>query len=150
LAEAPRRATSATASTGNKTQTIAELLNKKTTLTFPRDTLEKSLENLFRDVGINYEILGTDLQLEGITKNQSFGLDEQDKPAGEILRKIMILANPDGKLVYVVKPKQPGGPEMLFITTRSAAAKRKDTLPPELAAAPTKSPPGKAPPKKKP
>jgi serine/threonine protein kinase len=150
LAEAPRPATSAAASTGNKTQAIAELLQKKTTLTFPRDTLEKSLENLFRDVGINYEILGTDLQLEGITKNQSFGLDEQDKPAGEILRKIMILANPDGKLVYVVKPKQPGGPEMLFITTRSAAAKRKDTLPPELAAAPTKSPPGKAPPKKKP
>ena len=150
LAEAPRPSNSATASSGNKTQTIAELLQKKTTLTFPRDTLEKSLENLFRDVGINYEILGTDLQLEGITKNQSFGLDEQDKPAGEILRKIMILANPDGKLVYVVKPKQPGGPEMLFITTRSAAAKRKDTLPPELAAAPTKSPPGKAPPKKKP
>jgi hypothetical protein len=150
LAETPRAAAPAASAAGNKTQTIAELLQKKTTLTFPRDTLEKSLENLFRDVGINYEILGNDLQLEGITKNQSFGLDEQDKPASEILRKIMIQANPDGKLVYVIKPKQPGGPEMLFITTRSSAAKRGDKLPPELQAVPLKTPPGKAPPKKKP
>jgi hypothetical protein len=150
LAETPRAASPAAPVAGNKTQTIAELLQKKTTLTFPRDTLEKSLENLFRDVGINYEILGNDLQLEGITKNQSFGLDEQDKPAGEILRKIMIQANPDGKLVYVIKSKQAGGPEMLFITTRSAAAKRGDKLPPELQAVPLKTPPGKAPPKKKP
>ncbi len=150
LAEAPRAASAATPVTGNKSQTIAELLQKKTTLTFPRDTLEKSLENLFRDVGISYEIIGTDLQLEGITKNQSFGMDEQDKPAGEILRKILIQANPDGKLVYVVKPKQPGGPEMLFITTRSAATKRGDKLPPELQAVPLKPATGKAPPKKKP
>ena len=76
---------------------------------------------LFEDLGIKYEILGTDMQLEGITKNQSFGLDEHDKPAEEILQKIMHLANPDGKLVYVIKPKAPGGPEMLFITTRAAA-----------------------------
>ena len=128
---------------GEKKLTIAELLQKKTTLTFPRDTLEKSLQMLLDDVGIKYEILGGDLQLEGITKNQSFGLDEKDKTAGEILRKIMALANPDGKLIYVIKPKQPGGPEMLFVTTRASATKRGDKIPPELAApAP--------PPKKKP
>ena len=63
---------------------------------------------LFEDIGIKYEILGSDMQLEGITKNQSFGLDEHDKPAEEILQKIMRLANPDGKLVYVIKPKAPG------------------------------------------
>src|SRR3981081_2673729 len=95
------------------------------------------------DVGIKYEILGGDLQLEGITKNQSFGVDEKDKAAGEILRKIMTLANPDGKLVYVIKSAQPGGPQTLFITTRTAASKRGDKLPPELQLA------GKAPPKKK-
>jgi hypothetical protein len=125
-------------------QSIAELLKKKTTLTFPRDTLVKSLQMLLDDVGVKYEILGGDLQLEGITKNQSFGLDEKDKPAGEILRKIMLLANPDGKLVYVIKPKQPGGPETLFITTRASAAKRGDKLPPELQSA-TKPPPKKKP-----
>ena len=124
-----------------KNLSVAELLKKKTTLTFPRDTLEKSLQMLFDDIGVKYEILGGDLQLEGITKNQSFGLDEKNKTAGEILRKIMHLANPDGKLIYIIKPKQPGGPEMLFITTRASAAKRGDKLPPELAAS--------TPPKKK-
>ena len=99
---------------------------------------------LMDDVGIKYEIRGGDLQLEGITKNQSFGLDEKDKTAGEILRKIMTLANPDGKLVYVIKSAQPGGPETLYITTRASAAKRGDKLPPELATT------GKPPPKKKP
>ena len=85
------------------TQTVAQRLKKKTTLTFPRDTLERALQLLFDDLGVKYQILGGDMQLEGITKNQSFGLDERDKPADEILRKIMLLANPDGKLVYVVK-----------------------------------------------
>jgi serine/threonine-protein kinase len=126
-----------------KPQTVAELLKKKTTLTFPRDTLEKALQMLFDDIGVKHQILGSDLQLEGITKNQSFGLDEHDKPAEEILRKIMRLANPDGKLVYVIKPQAPGGPEMLFITTRAAAAKRGDKLPPGLDAGPAKSTPTK-------
>ncbi len=121
-----------------KPRSIAEALKTKTTLSFPRDTLEKSLQMLFEDVGIQYEILGGDLQLEGITKNQSFGLDEHDKTVEEILQKIMRLANPDGKLVYVIKPKTPGGPEMLFISTRAAVAKRGDKLPPGLAAGPSK------------
>ena len=115
-----------------KAQTVAEMLKKKTSLAFPRDTLERSLQLLFDDVGVKYEILGGDLQLEGITKNQSFGLNETDKPADEILRKIMLLANPDGKLIYVIKPKTPGGPDMVFITTRASAEKRGDKLPPEL------------------
>ena len=83
-------------------------------------------------------IEGKDLQLEGITKNQSFGLDERDKPADEILRKVMQLANPDGKLVYVLKPLEPGGKDVVFITTRAAVAKRGDKLPPELEQAPPK------------
>ena len=56
----------------------------------------------------------------------------------------MTKANPDGKLVYVIKPAQSGGPETLYITTRASAAKRGDKLPPELATT------GKPPPKKKP
>lgn len=126
-----------------KPLSIAEAMKKKTTLSFPRDTLERSLQLLFEDAGINYEILGTDMQLEGITKNQSFGLDEHDKTVEEILQKIMHLANPDGKLVYVIKPKAPGGPEMLFITTRAAAAKRGDKLPAGLATGPAKPTPTK-------
>ena len=112
-------------------QSIAEKLKKKTSLAFPRNTLEMSLKLLADDLGIEIEILGSDLQQEGITKNQSFGLDERDQPGGDILRKIMVLANPAGKLVYVIKPKEGGG-EVLQVTTRAGAEKRGDKLPPEL------------------
>jgi serine/threonine protein kinase len=121
-----------------KAETVGGKLQHVTSLAFARDTLEKAVQMLADDIGVQVEILGPDLQLEGITKNQSFGLEEKDQRAGEILRKILLKANPDGKLVYVVKPRQPGGEEMLFITTRAAVAKRGDKLPAELAAPPKK------------
>ncbi len=110
----------------------AEALKQKISLSFPRDTLEKSMEMLGSAIDTEIVILGTDLQLEGITKNQSFGLDERDKPAEEILLTVLKKANPDGKLVYVIKPKD-GGKDVLFITTRAAVEKRGDKLPPSLA-----------------
>jgi serine/threonine-protein kinase len=112
-------------------KTAAEILARKvTSLSFPRDTLEQSLKMLGEMIGIDVVILGSDLQLEGITKNQSFGLDERDKPAGQILRTILRKANPDGKLIYVIKKE--GDKEVIYITTRAAAASRKDPIPPEL------------------
>ena len=68
------------------------------------------------------------MQLEGITKNQSFGLDERDKPAEAILRVILMKANPDGKLIYVFRGAGEG--DSLEITTKAAAAKRGDAVPP--------------------
>ena len=118
-------------------ESVVERLQHVTSLSFARDTLEKAIQMLADDVGVNAEILGPDLQLEGITKNQSFSLDEKDRPADEILRVIMLRANPDGKLVYVVHASD-SGDETLMITTRAAAAKRGDKLPPELAKAPAK------------
>ncbi|MBI1903288.1 MAG: serine/threonine protein kinase [Planctomycetia bacterium] len=112
------------------------LKTKKTDLSFTKDTLEKSVEMLSNDIGVPIEILGADLQIEGITKNQSFGLDEKGKTAGEILRAIMLKANMDNKLVYIVKKE--GDKEVLQITTRAAAAKRGDKLPPELELKPEK------------
>jgi hypothetical protein len=112
--------------------TVADKLKKKTTLSFPRNTLEQSMKLLGDEIGVEVVILGNDLREEGITKNQSFELNETDQPAGEILRKIMLKANPDGKLVYVIKPKEGGGEDILYITTRAAAKKRGDKLPPEL------------------
>jgi hypothetical protein len=116
-------------------RSIAEKLGRTASLSFERETLERAIQLLSAEIGAPMEILGGDLQFEGITKNQSFGLQENGKPAAEILRKIMLLANPDGKLVYVIKPKSPGGEEAIFITTRSAAQKRGDRLPPEPATA---------------
>ncbi|MDX1962703.1 MAG: protein kinase [Pirellulales bacterium] len=112
--------------------TAAAKLQKVITLNFARDTLEKSMEMLSTEIGVPIEILGADLQLEGITKNQSFGLDEKDKTAEQILLTIFLKANPDGKLVYVIKTKEPGGVETIFITTRAAAAKRQEKLPAAL------------------
>ncbi|RLS43378.1 MAG: hypothetical protein DWH83_04795 [Planctomycetota bacterium] len=103
-------------------------LSRKITLAFAKDNLERSIQILADETGVPMEILGGDLQLEGITKNQSFGLDEQDKPADEILRVILAKSNPDGKLVYFVGEK--AGEEWVFITTRAAVAKRGDPLPP--------------------
>jgi len=113
-------------------QTAEQKIKKPMSLTFDRNNLEVTMQLIAEEIQVPIEILGTDLQLEGITKNQSFGLDEKTQPADQILRTIMLKANPDGKLVYVIKPKTPGGEDMIFITTRAAVEKRKDKLPPEL------------------
>jgi eukaryotic-like serine/threonine-protein kinase len=106
-------------------------LQKKMTLTFARDNLERSIQMVSEEAGVPMEILGGDLQLEGITKNQSFGLEERDKTADEVLRVILAKSNPDGKLVYIVKEKD--GEEWVFITTHAAVEKRGDKLPPAFA-----------------
>jgi serine/threonine protein kinase len=102
-------------------------LDRVTTLAFPRDTLERSLELLSREIGVPIVIEGADLQLEGITKNQSFELDQRDKPARAILGLILRLASADDKLVYVVRADRDGS-ESIHITTRTAAARRGEPL----------------------
>ena len=122
-----------------KPKTTLEKLDQKVSLSFPRDTLEMAVKMLSEESGIEMIILGKDLQLEGITKNQSFGLDEKDKRVEDILIAILRLSNPDKtatapndpkqKILYVVKPKKPGGENIVYISTRAAAEKRGDTLP---------------------
>jgi hypothetical protein len=119
---------------------IRDKLAKRISLSFPRDTLERSIQLLAEETGVPIEIRGSDLQLEGITKNQSFALDERDKAAEEILRVILARSNPDGKLVYVVRTRDGG--ESLEITTRAAAGKRGDPIPPVFDSPP---PPGDSP-----
>ena len=111
-------------------------MKKKTTLQFPREELEAALSMLAEDVGVPIIIRGHDLQLDGITRNQLFGIDISDRPAGEILVEMLRRANPDKtatgpadprqKLVYVL------GPDAIYITTRSAAAGRGEELPAEF------------------
>lgn len=120
-------ATTATAPPATAQDAVSKL-RKPMTLVFARDTLEKSVQMIADEIGVPIEINGRDLELEGITKNQSFGLSERDSTADAILRVILAKSNPDGKLVYVVR--QQGGAETVEITTRAAVAKRGDTLPP--------------------
>lgn len=105
-------------------------LEQKITIVFARDTLEKSIQMIADEIGTPMDIVGPDLQLEGITKNQSFGLEARDKPARQVLLEILARANPDGKLVYIVREED--GVETILITTRAAVEKRGDKLPPGL------------------
>ncbi len=116
-------------------------LRRAISLSFPRESLENCLELLSQEIGVPIEIMGPDFQAEGITRNQSLNdFDERDQPADLILRKLLLKANPEGKLVYLLKVS-PSGVETLAITTRRAAAARNDRLPAEFSEkSPAKSP----------
>jgi len=119
------------AAPGPDKKTALEALKKPLTLKFNRNNLEVTMQLIAEEIGVPIEIIGVDLQLEGITKNQSFGLDE-GPTAEAVLHKVLQKANPDGKLVYVVKQKN--GVETIFITTRAGAEKRKEKVYPEVGA----------------
>jgi hypothetical protein len=114
--------------------TLSQRLERPITLGFPRETFASALRQWGEATGISVSIAGNDLETEGITQNQSFGLEQTDQPAGRVLRQILLLASPQGKLVYVVKAEGAAGqPPSLLITTRAAALQRGDRLPAEFA-----------------
>lgn len=104
--------------------TATQRLQRRISLSFPRQTLEQAIEQFARECGVPVEIQGGDLQLEGITRNQSFGLKANDLPAAEVLERILRQASPDGKLVYIVQRQADSGREQIIITTQAAAEKR--------------------------
>lgn len=112
---------------------LAEKLALKSTLSFPNNSLETTLNLLADDAGFRVIIEGNDLKIEGITKNQPIrDLNERDRTVAEILQTVLKKADPAGRLVYLVR-KSPGTEEeVLIVTTRTAAAQRGETLPPEL------------------
>lgn len=117
---------------------LREKLATVTSMSFAKDTLEQALTLLSEDIGAKIEIVGRDLQLEGITKNQSFGIDLRDLPAEKILQAVLAQANPDRtatglsdvkqKLVYVLRGAN-SADGVIVVTTRVAAEKRGDALP---------------------
>jgi eukaryotic-like serine/threonine-protein kinase len=121
----------------DKPKTPTEKLATKVNVSFPKESLEKALEIWSNEVGLKVVMLGPDMMADGITKNQSINeFNEQGAGAEAILLKILKIANPEGKLVYVLKPEKPGGEQVVFITTRTAAKTRGDKLPASLAEAP--------------
>ncbi len=117
-------------------RTLAEKLAAPVSLSFDRDTLEMAVSYLADELGTPIEILGGDLQLEGITKNQSFGLAIENRPAAEVLLEICRQANPDKTATSAADPKQKlvyaVQGDRIVITTRSAAEKRGEKLPDEF------------------
>ena len=118
--------------------TSNDRLTKVTSLKFASDTLESALDQLSQDIGVPIVIRGPDLQADGITKNQSFGIDISNKPAEQILVEILRLANPTkrppgrtmrGRSSCTSSSKQPDKTEQIVVTTRARAAERHDELP---------------------
>ena len=119
-------------------QAAKDRLQQRVSVSFARDTLEMALRYLSDEIDVPIVILGSDLQLEGITKNQSFGLDAASRPGEAVLLEILTRANPDKtatgprdlkqKLVFVIKPNESGN-ETIYVTTRASAKKRGDRLP---------------------
>jgi hypothetical protein len=143
LAESPGGMVVAAASTGGAAAppkqmgALDTLRTKKITLAFDRNDLNKVLDIVSQEIGVPIEMVGGDFQLAGITKNQSMGLNEAEQPADELLRKILLKANPDGNLVYMSKANAEGV-DTIYIATRKGMADRKEPLLPEFAAAPVK------------
>ena len=132
-------------------KTIEEAMQLKTSFSFAQQSLEFAMRDLAEDVKTNLtkgssvdfaiKIIGPDLQLDGITRNQSIRDFAQDNQSvADILTALCRKANPDPsakqasdltqKLIWVIaadpdnKDKQ-----IVLITTRAAAEKKKFTLP---------------------
>ncbi len=135
---------------GTAIRTIEDMLALRTSLAFPQQTLEFALRDLAADVNatlvappfpFRIEISGSDLQQEGITRNQQIrDFRRQDQSVAELLTALLMKANPittvrraneaDQRLVWTVKSAQPdqGGPFVL-ITTRRAVQDQGLVLP---------------------
>ena len=109
-------------------QSAADKLQRPVTLVFDSDSLETAIEMLSEAVSTTIEIAGADLESEGITKNQSFGLSERDRPAEEVLRTILRKSeSKPGQLIYVFR--EDGDGEKIVITTNTTAQQRGEEIP---------------------
>ncbi|MEX0936765.1 MAG: protein kinase [Pirellulales bacterium] len=139
LEPAPAVANQAESTISESPPTQPDWRKKLITVSFPRDTLENALAMVSDETGVSIVLQGMDLQLDGITRNQSFGLELTDRPAGEVLVELLRRANPDPsaagpadpkqKLVYVVRPASDFQGEQIVVTTRAQAEKRGEALP---------------------
>jgi hypothetical protein len=128
-----------------KELTLNERLERPTTVSFAKETLQRALELLAEEIDAEIKIEGNELRAEGITQNQTLAIDLHDRPAREILTEILRRANPDRtaenaadsrqKLVYVVEDGD-AAPGRMIVTTRAAALRRGLALPADFASSP--------------
>lgn len=112
----------------NTQESVVSRLQKPVTLAFDSDSLETAVEMLSEATGVTIEIAGKDLELQGITKNQSFGLSERDRSGKDVL--LTILQKSEGKpgqLVYVFRSD--GEYKKVVITTKESAQQRGEQIP---------------------
>lgn len=131
-------------------QTLEEVLQLRTTFSFDAQSLEFAMRDLVEDVKGNLKgspvqfaikILGSDLEKEGITRNQTIrDFKQENQTVADILTALVRKANPittvqdpselDQKLIWVIgpDPDQPAT-KVVLVTTRAAAAERNYALP---------------------
>ena len=112
----------------NTQGSVVSRLQQPVTLAFDKDSLETAVEMLSEATGVTIEIAGKDLELQGITKNQSFGLSERGRSGADILVTILEKSEAKpGQLVYVFRTD--GEQSKVVITTRQSAQKRGEQIP---------------------
>lgn len=145
---APAAAVASKAVSGAKT--IDDALALKTTYTFDQESLEFAMRDLAADVTTQLKgspvefaikILGDDLKVDGITRNQSIrDFKQENQTIADILTALVRKANPvttvkdpsetDQKLLWLVGPDpENAGKQVVLITTRTAAKNKKYNLP---------------------
>ncbi len=125
-----------------------QTLSQNVSLAFQQTSLEFAMRDLgaaFRDehpalpFDFTIRIIGTDLQLLGITRNKQIkNFAAKDKPLAEALTAICMQANnvvakspadPEQQLVWVVANDPDSGKESILITTRDSAQSKGYKLP---------------------
>jgi hypothetical protein len=152
LAASPAADSAAPAEPSHRGPTsLEELIHARISQSFAQKSLEFAMRDLVTDVKESFPrlpfdfdvtIIGRDLQLNGITRNQQIAnFDAQQKTVGEILTALVMRANPvttvkdaselDQKLIWVIGP-DPRDPnrKILLIATRDAADREGYKLPP--------------------
>lgn len=152
-APAPTAIASAGATGTAGPKTIAEALQLRTSYSIAQQSLEFAMRDIADDVKsilknppfeFAIKIIGDDLKLEGITRNQSIrDFKQENQTVADILTALVRKANPvttvtapsekDQKLVWLIGP-DPDNPsqQIVLITTRAAAGTKKYTLPPNF------------------
>ena len=126
-------------------KSIDSILDHKMTMKFAQQSLEFAIRDVamlvneeLPDANLAISIVGADLLLDGITRNQQIkDFQESDVSVAQILTAILRMANPDPtaasstdpkqKLVWVID-KRAGSPTIL-VTTRAGAAQKGYELP---------------------
>jgi len=145
-------ATTVAAATPKGPKTLEEVMALKSKMEFAAQSLEFVMNDVMADAQevakgspfgkggekeFTIKILGDDLQLDGITRNQTVRDFKKEGTLAEILTEIVVTANsrkppddPEQKLIWVIGP-DPDNPakELVLITTKAQAAKKKYNVP---------------------
>jgi serine/threonine protein kinase len=125
---------------------IADILAHRTTYSFAQQSLEFALRDLtilvnddLPAANFSIQILGADLQAEGITRNQQITDFSESATVAQILASLLMRANPvttvkspseaEQKLVWIVGANEDHATPTVLITTRKAAQQKGYTLP---------------------